>query len=69
MKRVYFLCFVNGGEAVGAIAAHIDDFFGRCEPDVLPKARSLLEPFCGDLKVQEKPFAHADMEVSQGADF
>ena len=60
--------FRKSGGAVGDIATHIGDILGRCVPDVLSKARCLLEPRFGPREVQEKSFVRVGVEVPRAND-
>ena len=61
--------FRNGGQAVGALAAHIDDISGRGEPDVLPKMRNFSGRRFRELKLQVEPSVHVGVELVQDSTF
>ena len=61
--------FRETGSAVGALTTHIDDTFGRGEPDVPPKIRDFSARRFGEFKLQDSSLLHVGMELVQDGDF
>ena len=64
-----FFVFLDGGQAVGAFAAHIGDILGCGEPDVLIRLRNCSEQRSGELKLQEESSARVHMECVHDSAF
>ena len=60
-----FFVFRDSGHAAGVFTSHIDDIFGRGEPEVLTQLRHYLERRFAGLKLQESSFLHVGAELAQ----